>query len=53
MSGKELFYKSVDEGRAGHNVGLSTGSTKLDLYTDGFLPGTSYLIGGASGSGCC
>ena len=50
-SGKELFYKSVDEGREGHNIGLSTGSTKLDLYTDGFLPGTSYLIGGSSGSG--
>ena len=52
MSGKELFYQSVDEGRKGHNIGLSTGSSKLDLYTDGFLPGTSYLIGGASGSGC-
>lgn len=51
MSGKELFYQSVDEGRKGHNIGLSTGSSKLDLYTDGFLPGTSYLIGGASGSG--
>ena len=50
-SGKELFYKSVDEGREGHNIGLSTGSAKLDLYTDGFLPGTSYLIGGSSGSG--
>ena len=50
-SGKELFYKSVDEGREGHNIGLSTGSTKLDLYTDGFLPGTSYLIGGKSGAG--
>lgn len=51
MSGKELFYQNVDEGRAGHNVGLSTGSSKLDLYTDGYLPGTSYLIGGSSGSG--
>lgn len=51
MSGKELFYQSVDEGRQGYNIGLSTGSSKLDLYTDGFLPGTSYLIGGSSGSG--
>ena len=50
-SGKELFFKNVDEGRKGHNIGLSTGSSKLDLYTDGFLPGTSYLIGGVSGAG--
>lgn len=51
MSGKELFYQNVDEGREGHNIGLPTGSNKLDLYTDGYLPGTSFLCGGASGSG--
>lgn len=51
MTGKEEFFQLVNEGREGHNVGLSTGSPKLDLYTDGFLPGTSYLIGGASGTG--
>lgn len=51
ISGLEEFFQLVDEGREGHNIGLSTGSPKLDLYTDGFLPGTSYLIGGSSGSG--
>ncbi len=51
MTGKEEFFQLVDEGRKGHNIGLSTGSKKLDLYTDGFLPGTSYLIGGSSGTG--
>lgn len=49
ISGKEEFYQLVDEGRQGHNIGLSTGSTKLDTYMDGVLPGTSYLIGGLSG----
>ncbi len=52
ISGLEEFFQLVKEGREGHNIGLSTGSPKLDLYTDGVLPGTSYLIGGASGSGC-
>lgn len=51
MTGSEEFYNLVDEGREGHNIGLSTGSKKLDMYTDGYLPGTSYLIGGSSGSG--
>ena len=51
ISGLEEFFQLVKEGREGHNIGLSTGSPKLDLYTDGVLPGTSYLIGGASGSG--
>lgn len=51
ISGLEEFFQLVDEGREGHNIGLSTGSAKLDLYTDGFLPSTSYLIGGSSGSG--
>lgn len=51
MTGKERFKFLVDEGRKGNNIGLSVGSKKLELYMDGFLPGTSYLIGGASGSG--
>lgn len=51
MTGKERFKKLVDAGREGKNIGLSTGSAKLGLYMDDYLPGTSYLIGGASGSG--
>lgn len=51
ISGLEEFFQLVDEGREGHNIGLSTGSAKLDLYADGYLPGVSFLIGGASGTG--
>jgi hypothetical protein len=51
MSGKEEFFQLVDEGRLGKNIGLSIGSPKLELYMDGFLPGVSYLFGGASGTG--
>lgn len=51
LSGLEEFFQLVDEGREGHNIGLSTGSAKLDLYADGYLPGVSFLIGGASGTG--
>lgn len=52
LSGLEEFFQLIDEGREGHNIGLSTGSPKLDLYADGYLPGVSFLIGGASGTGC-
>lgn len=51
ISGKKEFFDLVDEGRKGHNIGLSIGSSKMEMYMDGFLPGTSYLIGGSSGSG--
>lgn len=51
ISGKEEFFNLVKEGREGKNIGLSIGSPKLELYMDGFLPGTSYLFGGASGTG--
>lgn len=50
-TGKSTFLKLVEEGREGKNVGFTIGSEKLELYMDGFLPGTSYLIGGGSGSG--
>lgn len=49
ISGSEQFYSLVEQGRQGHNIGLSIGSPKLETYMDGFLPGTSYLIGGMSG----
>lgn len=49
MTGKELFYQLVDLGREGKNIGMSVGSPKLSTYMDGYLPGTNYLIGGASG----
>lgn len=52
ISGKEEFLNLVREGREGSNIGLTIGSKKLETYMDGFLPGTSYLIGAASGAGC-
>ncbi len=51
MTGTESFFDLVDRGRKGQNIGLTIGSPKLEMYMDGFLPGTSYLIGGTSGSG--
>lgn len=51
MTGREEFFNLIKEGREGKNIGLSIGSPKLEIYMDGFLPGTSYLIGGASGTG--
>lgn len=49
ITGSSQFYNLVEQGRLGHNIGLPIGSPKLETYMDGFLPGTSYLIGGASG----
>lgn len=51
MTGKEEFFDLVNRGRKGQNIGLSIGSPKLETYMDGFLPGTSYLVGGESGTG--
>lgn len=51
MTGKQKFFDLIDRGRLGQNIGLSIGSPKLEVYMDGFLPGTSYLIGAESGVG--
>lgn len=51
MTNKERFYDAVDRGRDGKNLGLSMGLPKLESYIDGYLPETSYLIGGMSGTG--
>ena len=51
ISGLEEFFQLVKEGREGHNIGLSVGLKKLDWFIDGWLPGTSYLLGGGSGTG--
>lgn len=52
MSYKQQFYELIDKGREGKNIGLPLGLPKLEMYADGYLPGTSYLIGAASGAGC-
>lgn len=49
--GKERFYELVKQGREGANKGLSVGLPKMEMYIDGLLPGTSYLIGAQSGVG--
>lgn len=51
ISGKEELFQLIEEGRQGNNIGLTIGSPKLELYMDGLLPGTSYLIGAQSGLG--
>lgn len=52
ITGREEFFNLVREGREGKNIGLSVGSKRLGSFIDGYLPGTSYLIGAASGVGC-
>lgn len=51
ISGREELFQLIEEGRKGSNIGLTIGSPKLETYMDGFLPGTSYLIGAQSGVG--
>ena len=51
MSVKSKFYELIDSGLEGSNQGLSLGLPKLELYVDGYLPGTSYLIAAQSGVG--
>ena len=51
ISGIDEFFQLVEEGRKGRNIGLPIGSPKLENLIDAYLPGTSYLIGGSSGSG--
>lgn len=51
ISGLEEFFQLVKEGREGRNIGLPIGSPKLENLIDAYLPGTSYLVGGASGTG--
>lgn len=51
ISNKERFFDAIDRGREGKNLGLSIGLPKLELYIDGYLPETYYLIGGNSGTG--
>lgn len=51
MTGTKKFFDLVDRGRKGQNIGLTIGSPKLETYMDGYLPGTSYLIGAESGVG--
>lgn len=51
ITGKEEFFNLVREGKEGKNIGLSVGSKRLEGFIDGYLPGTSYLVGAGSGVG--
>lgn len=51
ISNKDRFYEAIDRGREGKNLGLPIGLPKLELYIDGLLPETSYLVGASSGVG--
>lgn len=52
MGYKNQFYELIDKGREGKNVGLSIGLPKLSNYCDGYVQGTSFLLGAGSGVGC-
>ena len=51
ISNKDRFYEAIDRGREGKNLGLPIGLPKLELYIDGLLSETSYLVGASSGVG--
>lgn len=51
MSYFDDFIEDVEAGRQGRNIGLSTGSKKLDNALGGVQRGTYYLIGGNTGTG--
>lgn len=51
MGYKNQFYELIDKGREGKNVGLSIGLPKLSNYCDGYVQGTSFLLGAGSGVG--
>lgn len=45
------LYKSIDDGREGKNIGVSTGLPRLDDWIGGIQRNMYYLIFGGSGSG--
>jgi replicative DNA helicase len=51
MTNVDLLYQLIDRGREGKNIGLNTGSPKIDGYTGGIQRGNYTLIFGLSGSG--
>ena len=51
MTGIDILYKLIDNGRAGKNIGLSTGCPKMDKLVGGMQRGLYTLIFGSSGSG--
>lgn len=51
MTNVDLLYQLIDRGREGKNIGLNTGSPKIDSYTGGIQRGNYTLIFGLSGSG--
>lgn len=51
MGYKNQFYELIDKGREGKNIGLSIGLPKLSSYCDGYVQGTSFLLGAGSGVG--
>ena len=50
MSSK-LFFSAVNRGKSGHNLGISTGLSKLDTTVFGIQKKCLYTIGADSGSG--
>lgn len=51
MNGVDILFRQIDNGRAGKNIGLRTGISKMDKYTGGLQKGVYTLIFGTSGAG--
>lgn len=51
MTNVDLLYQLIDRGREGKNIGLNTGSPKIDSYTGGIQRGNYTLVFGLSGAG--
>ena len=51
MNGVDILFRQIDNGRAGKNIGLKTGISKMDKYTGGLQKGVYTLIFGTSGAG--
>ena len=51
MTNVDILYRLIDRGRQGKNIGLSTGSPKIDKCVGGIQRSNYTLVFGLSGSG--
>lgn len=51
MTGVDVLFAAIEEGRKGKNIGIKTGIEKMDKYTGGIQKSNYTLIFGLSGSG--
>lgn len=51
MTGVDVLFAAIDEGRKGKNIGIKTGIDKMDKYTGGIQKSNYMLVFGLSGAG--